>query len=189
MSCMVRNSLEWACSQSAKRHSAVACERLSPSGMFFSDFLIYSKLIGTLICEEKNMLENPEQNTETSWAVQHKYDSFAWKALGWFHSGSLHSCARTLLPRIIPLSLSENITSPRLLHSLAQQHNWDFKLQNGCRGIKNLFIFISVELISSPAIMTASPTLTPSWSVFRWGPGQMKIDVSAEPGPVHKQHL
>lgn len=148
---MVRNVLGLleSCSQSAEGQPVLACERLSLLKMFFFNlcFTQCSKLIGILVCKKENMLENQEQNTETCWAVQPKYDSFALrKSLRLIsHSRSLHS---HILTHIVLLSLSETITSAILLHSLALQHNWNFNLRSSCRGIKELFIFISVMLIS-----------------------------------------
>lgn len=81
------------------------------------------------------------------------------KSLGLIsHSRSLQS---PILTRLVPPSLSETITSASLLRSLAHQRNWDFHLRSACGGIKELFIFISVQLISPPVIRASSPSLSP----------------------------
>lgn len=95
------------------------------------------------------------------------------------------------LPSVTPFSLvSSRRPCQRPSRQPVSRARWRssgtgiFHLRSGCGGIKELFIFISVQLISPPVIRASSPSLSPQGLSSHEGSGQMKTDVSAERWPV-----
>lgn len=151
--------------------------------MFFFNlcFTQCSKLIGILVCKKENMLENQEQNTETCWAVQPKALHFE-KARGWFHTVDLFTHTFSLILSCCPCQ--------RPSHQLFSCTHWCCSRT----GILTFDLVVeesksSLSSSQSSSFLTSSPSLTSSCSVFIWGLGQMKTDVSGEWGSVYQQHL
>lgn len=109
------------------------------------------------------MLEMPEEKTETSWAVQPKYDSCAWKKPGVDFTQPVpsithsHSSCPAVLVRDHHISRSPVLTGAAAELGFSTSV-WLSRIQRA--------VYLHLQLISPPVIRTASPSLTSSWSVF-----------------------